>query len=273
MDAARHEVTELQKAAEVKVPAPDEVTLSSTALSSKDARVIYGLNGLAGQVWEDAIKRAKFSLWVRAFGLDDERVVAALEDCHADGMDIRVIMDKGQIKNRGSSRTVERFKHKGIPLVLKEGPLLSWSHEEQGYIQVEEEYAGKSYTGNHHYKQMLADVIEPEYKAKIELAPGSGMITGSWNPTEYARAGNADDAVFVRRTSVVRLAAEDFQNAWWEEDEDNALGVNFVTPARQTELKTGLKAIAEAPRPEAPEAPATPRAPLGQVDPIPRTLR
>ena len=72
------------------------------------------------------------------------------------------------------------------------------------------------------------DVVEDEYKGKLSLTEHAGVTTGSWNPTEFGRAEGHDDAVFVRRAAMIRVVAEDFQNAWWIGDPRNDFKVDFL---------------------------------------------
>ena len=180
-------------------------------------------------MWEDAIQRATLSIWIRAYSFDDKRIVKAAMDAHEDGLDVRILIDATQAKNRGTSRTIELLKAKKVPYVLVEGPLVYFDQTVMGYELASDapDYKGVSYPSNHHYKQLITDVVEVTKGGGLHYGTHTGYATGSCDPSEFSRVGTHDDAVFVKTKVSVEVAAKSFLARWWAEDPHDRLEVRY----------------------------------------------
>ena len=173
---------------------------SSTVLSSKADRVVAGIGPTSSLVWVDGIKRSKRALWLRVYSLDLPQIVEGLYDAAAEGLDVRVMVDKAQATKTGTARAVERLKRGGIPVLTVDAPYFRFDKESGEYVPADKRGGGELfspadvYHGHHHYKYMVVDAQEEVEDATLwtPRCGAAGVVMGSFNPTKFSVASGED---------------------------------------------------------------------------------
>lgn len=120
------------------------------------------------------ISRAKQSIRVLAYSFTSEPITAALIERHRAGVDVRVVLDRSDVTERGG--TLHELTEAGVPLEIDSKHSIA------------------------HNKTMVLDDAE--------------VLTGSFNFTTAAEMHNAENCLAVRDAGLAAAYLENWQVHW-----------------------------------------------------------
>jgi phospholipase D len=144
------------------------------ASSSEKAplRVCFSPEGQCTDKIVDAIHSAQSSISVAAYAFTCPRIAEALRDAHKRGVDVQLLIDKSQLKE----------KYSQLPFLLKEG------------IPV------------------FIDPAEGLAHNKIMIFDNRWVLTGSFNWTRAANLKNAENILLIDDPSLAQIYKENWEN-------------------------------------------------------------
>jgi phosphatidylserine/phosphatidylglycerophosphate/cardiolipin synthase-like enzyme len=123
----------------------------------------------------NAINAAQKSIYVQAYSFTSTPIMRALNAAHERGVDVKVILDKSQVRARKYT-SAKYFKNHDIPV----------------WIDYEPEIA--------HNKVMIIDESE--------------VITGSFNFTNAAQFRNAENVLIVKNKELAKKYMDNWKDRW-----------------------------------------------------------
>jgi len=124
---------------------------------------------------EDTIQNAEERVYILTFSFTLDEIAEAIIEKHREGLDVKVIMDKGQASSKWA--VTEELKQAGIPLVVKRG-------SKGGYM---------------HIKALIAD---------------DTVLTGSYNYSKSATYRNDENFLIIRDKAVLDAHLAKFSRLW-----------------------------------------------------------
>jgi len=122
----------------------------------------------------DLMRGCKSTLDICVFTIADDRLTDAILDCHARGVEVRVVSDDDKRHDTGSD--IERMRAQGVPVRLDDGP--------------------------------------PHMHHKFALFDGRVLANGSFNWTRSATRDNDENLVVTDDANLVRLFGLQFEKLW-----------------------------------------------------------
>jgi len=127
---------------------------------------------------EDTIRDAEERVYILIFSFTLDEIAEAITEKHREGLDVKVIMDKGQADSKWA--VTDKLKQAGIPLVVKKGT-------KGGYM---------------HIKALIAD---------------DTILTGSYNYSKNATNRNDENFFVIKDEAVLEAHLAKFNRLWGEE--------------------------------------------------------
>lgn len=124
---------------------------------------------------EDTIRDAEERVYILIFSFTLDEIAEAITEKHREGLDVKVIMDKGQADSKWA--VTEKLKKAGIPLVVKRGT-------KGGYM---------------HIKALIAD---------------DTVLTGSYNYSKSATNRNDENFFIIKDKDVLEAHLAKFNRLW-----------------------------------------------------------
>ncbi|MFQ6065841.1 MAG: phospholipase D-like domain-containing protein [bacterium] len=124
---------------------------------------------------KDTVRNAEERVYVLIFSFTLDEVAEAIIEKHRQGVDVKIVMDKGQASSRYA--VTERLKEAGVPLVVRTG-------SKGGYM---------------HIKALIAD---------------DTVLTGSYNYSKSATNRNDENFFVIKDTYVLQAHLEKFNRLW-----------------------------------------------------------
>ena len=129
---------------------------------------------------ERTIENANHSIDVAAYSFSSSKIADALLDAHKRGVEVRILLDKGQGKRHYAA--LEEVNEAGIPIRI-----------------------------NHHYAIMHNKYI---------IIDGKTVETGSFNYTANAEHHNAENVIVIKNdTKLAKQYIENWEKLWDEGEE------------------------------------------------------
>ncbi len=125
----------------------------------------------------DTIQNAEERVYILIFSFTLDEIAEAIIKKHREGLDVKVIMDKGQAGSRWA--VTEKLKQAGVPLVVKPG-------SKGGYM---------------HIKALIAD---------------DTVLTGSYNYSKSATNRNDENFLVIKDSDVLQAHLARFNRLWGE---------------------------------------------------------
>lgn len=125
----------------------------------------------------DTIRSAEERIYILIFSFTLDEIAEAIIKKHREGLDVKVIMDKGQAGSKWA--VTEEFKKAGIPLVVKRGT-------QGGYM---------------HIKALIAD---------------DTVLTGSYNYSKSATNRNDENFFIIKDRVILQAHLAKFNQLWVE---------------------------------------------------------
>lgn len=122
----------------------------------------------------DAINNSKHTILVQAYSFTSAPILKALQQAHNRGVDVRVILDKGQVGKKGRYTSATFLRNAGIP---------TWVD----------------------YKVAIAH-------NKVMIFDGTSVLTGSFNFTRAAEEHNAENFIIIRDEELTKQYADNWES-------------------------------------------------------------
>jgi phosphatidylserine/phosphatidylglycerophosphate/cardiolipin synthase-like enzyme len=122
----------------------------------------------------DAISHAQRSILVQAYSFTSASIMKALKEAHERGVDVRVILDKGQVSKNGKYTSATYLLNAHIPTWVDYKPAIA------------------------HNKIMIFD--------------GKSVLTGSFNFTKSAEERNAENFIIISDAQLAKAYTDNWQS-------------------------------------------------------------